>query len=286
MLGSDESGAKWAVAIAYFVMLGLNAAGAAGLFGLNIGTVSRMYPTYVTPDGLTFAIWGVIYVLLFLLVLAQATADRNTEQILSRACAFSGLSTRTRIVLAFLLNGVWLPFYIGLYFWVAFIIIDLYLLTLVSLYLSLNPVATPTFWSWLSLSAPIATNASWIVGAWCANLFTAAGESGWKDFYGVAGTPEAATVVTLIVMAIATFVAFALGDIAWPTVAAWALAGLYRMQTVPNPAIFPEEAMSPLIATAARATAIMCGVAAAGAIIIFATKAQQPDPGAHTLLAP
>ena len=40
--------------------------------GISTGEVSALYPTFFTPAGITFAIWGVIYLLLGLFVIYQA----------------------------------------------------------------------------------------------------------------------------------------------------------------------------------------------------------------------
>lgn len=52
-------------AVAFVVTLAFNGIGSSGaLSGYAIGTVSSLHPTYITPDGYAFAIWGPIYILL------------------------------------------------------------------------------------------------------------------------------------------------------------------------------------------------------------------------------
>ena len=50
----------------------------------HAGDISDQFPTYVTPDGLTFAVWGVIYTLELLLVIAQCSASDDVEKVLQK----------------------------------------------------------------------------------------------------------------------------------------------------------------------------------------------------------
>lgn len=277
--------AKAAVVVSFLGMIVLNGLSATGLFGESIGKISDDHPTYVTPDGKTFAIWAVIYTLQLLLVVAQCCAGPEAEQLLSQRCPLTGLEVRWRIVLAFSLNAIWLPIYVTLRFTVAFVIIVIYLGALISVYTALNSKTVSTIGQLLTLAAPIATNASWIVVATSANLFTVLGEYGWTDQYGVAGTPLAAMVVVIIVIGIACFAAFVQFDAAWAGVAAWALAGLSRMQSVPDPEKFPVLALSPGLARAANVGSIATAVTAVLAAGLWLYRAQQPKEAPHTLMS-
>ena len=54
------------------------------LNGMTSADVSDMYPTLVTPAGFTFAIWGIIYTLLLLLVVYQALPKNRDKPFLAR----------------------------------------------------------------------------------------------------------------------------------------------------------------------------------------------------------
>ena len=54
---------KVLVVVTFVISLAVNGLAASGVFGQSIGAISDQYPTYVTPDGLTFLIWSVIYTL-------------------------------------------------------------------------------------------------------------------------------------------------------------------------------------------------------------------------------
>merc|ERR1711871_1203689 len=58
-------------------------------------------PTYATPDGITFSIWGLIYTFEFIAAVYQAVGgNRNLPQL---------VNSRHWICAAFLANAAWLP---------------------------------------------------------------------------------------------------------------------------------------------------------------------------------
>jgi benzodiazapine receptor len=52
--------------------------------GVNTGTVSDSFPNYFTPPGYVFAIWGAIYVLLFVFMVYQAKKDQVGAEYLGK----------------------------------------------------------------------------------------------------------------------------------------------------------------------------------------------------------
>lgn len=253
------------VVVSYVLSLISNGLSASGVLAdKNIGQISDEYPTYITPDGATFAIWGVIYTLETLLVVRQCCPTEQMEELLNQRCLLSGLGVRWRLILAFLTNAVWLPVYVNLYFLPALIIIVFYLAALISVYTTINSRSAGSFWEWVQLAAGIACNASWLVVATSANAFTVLGELGWKDSSGVAGTPAAALAVIVGVAFAASGMALTRYDFAWSLVAAWACSGVYRMQTTPHPEKFPVDAMSSFLATGALCSFVIILVASVG----------------------
>lgn len=257
----DSIPGKIAVVAAYIFMILTNALSFTGLFGSNIADISNDNPTYVTPDGLTFSIWGVIYLLELVLTVAQSCDVWDSER-------FLGFGVRYRIALAFVLNGLWLPIYCLKWFPVALAIITAYLVVLVSILLEVNGRTVSNVVQYFVFVAPIAANASWLVVATAANFFAVAGELGWKDQFGVAGTVPAAVAVVVLATALAASVAIALLDLAWPIAAAWALRGLWRMHTFSEPDGFRPAAMSPWLATVANWGAVFALIAAEAALLL------------------
>ncbi|CAE7337964.1 unnamed protein product [Symbiodinium sp. CCMP2592] len=186
---------------------------------------------------------------------------KGIESLLQQSCCLTGLSVRWRLVFAFSLNAIWLPIYVNLLFGWALLVIILYLAFFFLVYVDLNTMTVDSFVQWVVYAAGIACNASWVLVATAANKFTFLGELGWKDVYGVAGTPGAAVLVVAFVASIAIIVASVRSDFAWSLVAVWALAGLYRQQTVPDSSSFPPQALNPTLAKCALWAAMVVGLA-------------------------
>jgi hypothetical protein len=71
-------------------------ANALALNGKSTGEISDLYPTLVAPAGYVFAIWGLIYVLLFVFAVFQALPKHKSEPFLRKigflfalSCAFN-----------------------------------------------------------------------------------------------------------------------------------------------------------------------------------------------------
>lgn len=260
--------AKWGVVISFVVSIAVNGLAATGAVGgKDIGQISDENPTYITPDGLTFAVWSVIYLLQTILVCTQLFPSQHAEELLSERCRLTGLPTRERLILAFAANTIWLPVYLMLEFELAMVVILIYLGALLSVYSTMNTKTCDTVVEWLTLASGVACNASWVCVASCANAFTVGRKLGWKDEYGVGGSPEVALVCVAILALVAILMAVLRQDLAWAGVACWAAAGVYRMQTVTNADKFPVEALSPLLAGGALwSAALIAGAMAVGAI--------------------
>jgi len=241
-------GEKLLVLLTFLFSLVINGLAASGsLSALTIAEVSDKYPTYVTPDRLTFAVWGVIYLLELLLVVAQFGTSERTEKALSKPGCLTTLPVRWRLIMAFLLNALWLPLYTNLQFGKALLVIILYLILLISIYIDVNTVSLQSFWEWVVYGSGIACNLSWVIVATLANKFNLAASYGvGVDQYGVAGTPHLAILLVALLAAKAIVMGTVRSDLAWSLVAVWFLAGLYRQHTYPSN--FPQEAMSRTLA--------------------------------------
>jgi len=237
--------AAWAVVGSYVLMVLSNYLSMKKFFGgKDNKQISDEHPTYVSPDGKTFAIWGMIYLMETVTVVAQAIPSTRTEELMGRRCSVTGLDVRERMVFAFLANAVWLPFFTTERFWGALIIMVIYLGFLLGVYKDLNVSNTTGVTERICFTAGIALNASWIVVALMVNTFLCLGLVGWQDQYGVAGSVPAAMVVVALVAILGMERALQQCDLAWSFVAAWALLGIYRMQSVPDRVRFPISALS------------------------------------------
>lgn len=237
---------KTLVVVAYLVMVLSNVLANKKVFGgLDNKIISDSHPTWASPDGLTFAIWGVIYTMLLVMVVAQefASSDR-TEKVFNRTCHLTGMTVRMRIVIAFLLNGVWLPVFNNQHFTLALGIMTAYLVMLASVYADMNVRNTEGMYEHVVFTTGIAMNLSWICVAFLVSCLFVCGEAGWKDANGIAGSLPVGYMAVFIVAFIGGQRAIVACDLSWAFVASWALRGIYRMQTFPDSTRFPEAALS------------------------------------------
>ncbi|CAE6932899.1 unnamed protein product [Symbiodinium natans] len=256
--------------VATFVFsLFLNALAARGfLSAQSIGTVSSQYPTYLTPDMLTFLVWAVTYTLEGILVVMQCSTSESAEKALQQRCCLTSLSVRWRLVIAFLLNALWLPLYANMLFGKSMLVILVYLVFLLLIYVDINTMTTCSLWQWVVYGSGVACNISWVLVATAANKFTLAASYGWMDAYGVAGTPHTAVLVIAILAAVSLLVVTVRSDFAWSLVAVWFFGGLYRQHTVSDGS-FPPEAMNRMLSLCALWASVVVGMATAVGIFLI-----------------
>ena len=260
---------KILVVVTFVFSLFLNALAARGLLSAqSIGTVSSQYPTYVTPDMLTFLIWAVTYTLEGILVVMQCSTSESAEKALQQPCSLTSLSVRWRLVIVFLLNALWLPLYANMLFGKSMLVILVYLAFLLMIYVDINTKTTGSFWMWVVYGSGIACNASWVLVATAANKFTLAASYGWTDAYGIAGTPHTAILVVAILAAVSVLMATVRSDFAWSLVAVWFFGGLYRQHTISDGS-FPSEAMNRTLSLCSLWASVVVGMATAAGIFLI-----------------
>ncbi len=90
---------KYLNLLAFLAMVAMNyLANALPINGKNTGQLSDLYPNLFTPAGITFSIWGVIYLLLLVFIIVQLKAD-NQKLVSSIGWAF---------VISSVFNGLWI----------------------------------------------------------------------------------------------------------------------------------------------------------------------------------
>jgi hypothetical protein len=235
--------------LCFVIMTASNALTTMGYFGDDNKKLSDENPTYVSPDGLTFAIWGIIYLFEACLVVAQLFPGDH-EEVFTRKCRVLQLDVRQRLTIAFLANAVWLPIFSARKWWLSQVVIVVYLAALVSLYADVNVRTVRGAYEQVFIAAPISLNLSWIVVATFLGLTVCARQSGWVDAHGVGGSVGWAVGIALFV-ALAGIACACTGDVPYAFVAGWALRGIYRMQTIEDPVRFPPMAMNAQLATCA-----------------------------------
>lgn len=204
-------------------------ANALPLGGRTTGELSNLYPSLITPAGLTFSIWGVIYLLLIVFVVVQAKGLFRAETL---APVFVG-RIRGWFFLNCLLNMGWLfAWHFQLIFLSLLVMLSI-LGTLLIIYERLgigrrrDVDRRERYWVWPAFSIYL----GWITVATIVNVSVLLIDLGWSG-WGL--TPEAWTILMLIVSAgIGVSILFRRGDLWYDLVLMWAYLGIMLKQMAP-----------------------------------------------------
>ncbi len=213
------------VTITFILMVTVNAlANILPIAGITTGEVSDSFPNLFAPAGVTFSIWGVIYVLLGLYTLYQLglfQKEKATDpQLLIRIGNIFAFSS--------LINAIWIFCWHYSIIFLSVILMLLILLSLIAIHLLLknNPMTRK---EWLFIKLPFSIYFGWITVATIANvtaLLVTLGFSGW-------GLSEAMWTSTLIIIAtlIGMTTGFLAKDIPYVATLIWAFAGILIKHT-------------------------------------------------------
>jgi len=198
----------------YVFMVVMNAlATTLPLNGQTTADISDRYDTLFAPIGYTFAIWGVIYLLLGVYSVYQLVSDNAI--IRSITPWFIGSS---------LLNGVWIVAWHYEIIWLSLVIIVSLLVTL----LVINRKTTAEKSNWpnsLSMRLPFSVYFGWVTVATVANVSALLVQLGWRGGFGL--TEEGWLILILIVAAaIGTVTALVNSSVGYALVLVWAFWGI------------------------------------------------------------
>ena len=202
--------------IAYIFMITINIlANALPLNGINTGEVSEKYSNLFTPAGLTFSIWGLIYLLLGAYIFMQFfDLKYNTmdNEIYDKLSLYFGASS--------ILNGLWILSWHYLYFGISLIIMIGLLLSLIKINLIIKKY---TKVSGLTKTA-FRVYFGWITIATIANINVFLVYLGLNPFNitGILWT----IFVLLLGLSIGTFTSYRLKSIPYYLVILWAYTGI------------------------------------------------------------
>lgn len=181
------------------------------LNGMTTGELSGLYPNYFVPAGITFSIWGIIYLLLLLYVIGSWRSDPRDK----------GKVDIARYVW-FMISGIgnagWIFAWHYQRIWLSMALMLLLLYSLIRLYL-----ATRT--SHWQLRVPVSVYLSWITVATIANATALLVTLDWKG--GVIGEPAWAIVMMTVAVVLNIIIRLRFSDLVFPLVAIWALLGIY-----------------------------------------------------------
>lgn len=248
---------KIAVVLSFILMIALNAlANILPLNGLNTGQVSDLFPNLFTPAGYTFAIWSLIYLLLFLHVLYVCGVFPAKRSSLNEDCA---LRIERYFIVSSLANAAWIISWHYLIIPLSMILIVVMLVCLAKISgLLRREKLTPQ--EKILVKLPFSVYFGWITVATIANACVL------LVSFGFAQVPYADiwTIAVLIVgVGIASATALKNLDPAYALVVIWAYAGILTQQLSP---LGQAGQYAGIIATLIVCIAIL----AAACIVIFA----------------
>jgi len=210
-------------AVASFVfMLTMNVlATTLPLNGQSTNEISDRYDTLFAPIGFTFAIWGVIYLLLGVYTVVQLVADNEVIR-----------SITPWFIASSLLNGLWIVAWHYEALGVAAIIIVALLGTLVVINKRTTKERT-TLGATLLIRVPFAVYFGWVTVATVANISAWLVQLGFAD--GLWLSAEAWTIVILVVATlIGSTAALVNSSVSYSLVLVWAFWGILSRHLAPT----------------------------------------------------
>lgn len=215
--------------LTYLLMIAVNAlANILPINGLQTGEVSDLYPNLFAPAPVTFAIWGLIYLLLLGFTLYQAGLfqqylNREKKELLRKIQILFSVSS--------LANAAWIFSWHYLLIPLSTVLIATLLVCLILINLTTRGQRF-TLGEKLLIRLPFSVYFGWITVATIANTTTMLVFWNWKGF----GIPEPTwTVIILLVgLLIGVVTTLRQKDLAYLLVLIWAYAGIYIKHTSPG----------------------------------------------------
>lgn len=221
---------KIAVLLTYLAMIATNAlANALPLNGRRTGDVSDSYPSLFTPAGVTFSVWGVIYLLLGAHVLYQLGLFRDGPD----TAAQTALLNRVGVLFAVssLANTAWVFAWHYDHIPLSAVLIVVILVCLALISTTLRPANLIGRRRWF-IGVPFSVYFGWTTVAVVANITVLLVSWKWDGF----GLSDAtwAVIIVGVAMAIGTLTMVRNRDAAYGLVLIWAFVGILIRQTSAN----------------------------------------------------
>lgn len=218
------------------------------LNGISTEEISDALPSYFTPAGYTFAIWGLIYTALIAFAIFQARPVERQRPFLAKIGWL--------FVLSSLANSAWIAAWHYGYYVVSVLIMLFLLSTLIAIYLRLNIGRPDAALSWqdkLFYQAPFSLYLGWITVATIANIASVVNYLGWNGF-GIA-EPTWAMIMIGTAVVVAALLLINRRNLAYAGVLVWALFGIRA-----SAAASGEPVLAAVAVSAAAAIAILAAV--------------------------
>lgn len=189
------------------------------LNGRTAGEISDALPSYFTPTGYTFSIWGLIYLALLGFTVYQALPAQREARFQSQIGPL--------FIVSSLANIGWLfAWHYGFYAVSVLAMLTL-LATLIAIYVRLDigrRDASPGWQRKLLVHVPFSLYLGWITVATIANISSVANYLGWNGF-GISG-PTWSAIMMFAAVVIAGLLLLRRSDLAYAAVLVWALFGI------------------------------------------------------------
>lgn len=270
---SRTSGApvKVLIVITYLVMIGTNVlANALPINGRSTGEVSDSYPNLFAPAGVTFSVWGVIYLLLAAHVLYQLGLFQQRD---GEAAGRPALLQRVGVLFSVssLVNASWLVTW-------HYDLILLSTVLLVTLLVLLILITRTLLREQLTLREkifvrlPFSVYFGWVTVATIANVTIWLVSIGW-DGFGVA-EPTWAVIILAVGAMIAVAVILRDRDPAYALVLIWAYFGIWLKHNAADgwDGAYPQVGIAALVGVAAFAISAL--------VAILSRRGRQSQEGA------
>jgi hypothetical protein len=227
--------------------------------GRTPASVSDMFPTLFTPAGFTFAIWGIIYLLLISYAVYQLSFWQTANPLYVQKVGYW-------FILSCFGNAGWLFAFHHLQIGWSMVLMLILLGSLLKIYLRLDIGRSPakTAERWFG-HLPFSVYMGWITVATIANTCILFTHLGWD---GQPGGPVFWTLTVIVAaVAVALWLLFSRRDIAFAGVIIWALYGIFSKRMA------DQNAQDGLIETGAQAGMILLGIA----ILIVLVRTLKPS---------
>lgn len=217
---------KIITALTFLIMVAVNAlANILPINGITTGAVSDSYENLFAPAGITFAIWGLIYLLLALYTLYQLGLfqgkDRSIKiELLEKIGVYFTISSIANSIWIFLWHYELIPLT------VVFMIIILFCLIMITIEINKYKLSLR---EQFFIRLPFSIYFGWITVATIANITTFLVSIGWKGF----GISEVIWTIIIIIVGliISMLTIIKFKDIAYGLVIIWAYLGIYIKHT-------------------------------------------------------
>lgn len=228
--------------VATFLTIIINSLSNTSLIGANtVGEISDVYPTFFTPAGYVFAIWGIIYALLLVFSIYQVFPKQQNAPFLEKISIY--------YILCSVANIIWIVLWVNNYILFSTILMFLLLISLIIIYRRVDSIGTQmSLRENLAVLLPFSVYLGWITVASIGNVAVTLVSLNWNGW----GLSEISWTILMIGVAIAVTLIMIVRkrDIGFSLVLIWALVGILVKQSEMQDIVLTAGSGAVLIAIA------------------------------------